>query len=943
MKLKYAVILIIFAFALVPVSAQIALYRPFTSFRVIRTNHFDIIFPQKSERSARYLATFADSVYEQMTSLLGIEVPGRIPVTFAPHTDMFNGYYHPLSNHIVLFDTPMDIEWSTFSHNLRGLFIHELVHAISLNSRSPSLRFMHRIFGNWTSPVFINASLFMIEGVSVSFESLDGTGRVNDPRFKQYLRQAVIEGEFLSPFQASGIFDRPIQPRGYFYIYGGFFSAWLQQNFGMEKYAHLWQAMGEDLHLSFSVYRSGFYRIFRRIYGIDFLEAWNAFRDTFAIDVEINNDEILPRQQRFFSEREQSIRGMAARGNELFFIDRTNRRIGIYDTAAGEMRSINTDPFVYDIDVSQDGRFLLLSSYRFIEDRAVAVATEHRTDNGRRTGRSFQGIYRARFFRSGIIGIASDLHNNKIVYEDFNGNREILLHGNQTLMFSGPQVIDDERIAVIVSRNGKRELWLFNYLTRELFRVEFYGEEEPDDRHWHYMRNLRAFGDKLFFSHNADNRMYKLAYIDLETMQAVFSGRDFSGGVFDPVPAGGNIYYHGSFVFTDRLLRFPEPANAVSGARKNLQMVRLDHQNYQAAQMVNFPQSDLPSRRYFALRYMSPFNFWFPLPLLRFSENNISLDGGGLASFITDPTDRNQIILLAYYDVPYRMAMIEHFSWQNTALGFPLTVNFSDSVVESTASRTFRRTSVTLDGSLLWSYGQWVYRVNIGGGFLRIADEPSVSWQSAYQWEETNSDFYVFGGLALSYRRMFLSLRGVSFTDSFEPRIDGVFGVRTATRFPMHFTFFGAYDPHGMDLHGGSSFSPLFANNALIEFSSPTGLSINWLGGGEMAVDLFSFEIQRHISHLYFNRFTGSLAFRNQIYDSMGHPQAEGIKLNDDLRLLQSMKLRLGMTMSFFPIIKNPPITIEPQVWGAWKFSNTIARQQNQWDWGFGLTVSALF
>ena len=200
--MKYRILLTLLFCALFPVSAQNALYRPFTSFRVIQTDHFDIIFPQESEPSARLLASYADRVYNQVSSLLGIEVRGRIPVTFTPHTDMFNGYYNLSFNHIVIFDTPMDIEWTTFANNLEGLFIHELTHAISLNTRSPFYSVVHRIFGNWVSPSLFNANRYMTEGVAISFESLNGTGRSNDPLAKQYLRQAIHEGKFLTPFQA---------------------------------------------------------------------------------------------------------------------------------------------------------------------------------------------------------------------------------------------------------------------------------------------------------------------------------------------------------------------------------------------------------------------------------------------------------------------------------------------------------------------------------------------------------------------------------------------------------------------------------------------------------------------------------------------------------------------------------------------------------------------
>jgi len=167
MRCKYFSILLVLL-VWVSAAANAQLFRPFASFRLIRTEYFDIIFPRESESSARLLASYADDVYRELRSLLGIGLPGRIPVTFAPHTDLFNGFYSPIpSPRIVLFDTPMDLEWTNFPDGLKGLFIHELAHAITMNTRGGIWRGLHRIFGNWSTPALWNAPLFMVEGVAI--------------------------------------------------------------------------------------------------------------------------------------------------------------------------------------------------------------------------------------------------------------------------------------------------------------------------------------------------------------------------------------------------------------------------------------------------------------------------------------------------------------------------------------------------------------------------------------------------------------------------------------------------------------------------------------------------------------------------------------------------------------------------------------------------------
>jgi hypothetical protein len=942
--LRARLALALFVFVSVSAYTQNSLFRPFTSFRVIQTEHFGIILPKESEPSARLLASYADGVYDHVSSLLGIDVRGRIPVSISPHTDMFNGYYNAFFNHIMLFDTPLDIEWTSFKNNLENLFLHELTHAVSLNSKSPYYNFMYRIFG-WAIPTYINAPQFMVEGVTVSFESLDGTGRANDPRIKQYLRQAVHEGKFLTPFQASGVFDRQIRPNGYWYEYGGLFSAWLQRVYGMEKYAELWREMGKASGFSFFVYRSGYYRIFKKVYGVDFLNAWSEFSASFALNgLETNGNELSSKKYSYFSEREYFIGGLAARGNSLYYIESSEAKIGVYDTVSGKTRTFNAATGVYDIDVSGDGKTMLLSGYSYVGDRAEAVVTEHRTKNGWKTGRAIKGLYKARYFRDGVIGIRSKLHNNCIVYEDFNGKSELLFTGNENLMFSGPQAVDNDRIAFVASREGKRELWLFNYVSRELYKIE---NTNDDNSFWAYMRGLCMSEGKLFFSYNSDDRMYKLGVIDLETMRAVLNGRDFSGGVFNPVSTDGEVYYLATYVSRNSLMRFPEPADSLSGNRIDLRLVQLDTQDFTTASvpLASMPSASVPpyagpSKPYISSLYMNPFRLWLPLPLLRTSQDEepiTRLDGGGILSIMADPTDRNLVYFLVYADVPYKMAMVDQFAWQNTTLGFPVTLKFSDKVME-TGNDTYRSTNVNLSGTLNWAGNQWNNHILLGGGYVRKA--VYEDGKRAYEWEETGSGFFAQTGLALSYRRASLQFSGASLTSAFEPRLDMVFHASARTRFPLGIALFGAYDKRGMDLHGVSNTfgSTSVEGLTLQEYGHPSGLDLLWLGGGEISLGIFSFEIQNHLSHLYFNRFFGTLSLRNQIYDSGGRPDAEGLEIND-LRLIQSLGLRLGIKTSFFPVVKIP-LSVEPFVFGAWQFSNVITGKGFVWFLHFGVSAS---
>jgi hypothetical protein len=338
---------------------------------------------------------------------------------------------------------------------------------------------------------------------------------------------------------------------------------------------------------------------------------------------------------------------------------------------------------------------------------------------------------------------------------------------------------------------------------------------------------------------------------------------------------------------------------------------------------------------------MNPFRFWLPIPLIRTSVSNngssISLDGGGILSYAADPAGRNLVTLVAYADIPYRMAMIDTFSWHNTGMGFPLTLSFSD-MAEDLGDSPRRLTSASLSGSFQRSAGQWRQGFSLGAGYSRRADYNGAL--SAYEWEESWSRFYITAGAGFSYRRLSLTATGISFADNFEPRVDAVFMASADTRFPLGFTLFGALDARGMNMHGVSNNygSQLTSPYALNEYMLPLDLSLNWIAGGEAAIGLFSFEIQKNLSHAYFNRFYCLLALRNQIYDGKGQPEAEGIMIND-LRLIQSLALKLGMKISFFPFVKYP-YYIEPYVYGAWKFSNTITGKGGLFSFGFNFGIN---
>ncbi|GHV76072.1 hypothetical protein AGMMS49942_08930 [Spirochaetia bacterium] len=946
---------------------QAQTFKPLTRLQVIKTAHFDIIYPAESERTARALEGFADALYDRVTTLLGIHEPKRIPVTITPHTEQFNGLtmFTPYM-HIILYDTPMSAEWTTYTNSLEGLFLHELVHAISISSRDKSWQPFHRIFGGWATPAILTAPMFMVEGVTVSFESLDGTGRSNDPLVKESLVQAIHEDAFLSPQQASGIYDLPPTGNAAYY-YGGLFNTWLQKTYGMEKYAELWASMGRDYRLSFWFYKTGYYYNFEKTYGRPLLEAWDEFKASLMLPgIEENSGGVVFNGP--FYNKKALIKGLASGGGKVFALDTVSHRLISYDPGSGKLKSHFFVAYPYDLAVSADGGRALVSSYRYNGDLAQAIVTEYDIRRGVKIGRPREGLYDAAYFRDGVVGLRATGHINTIVYGE-----EVLLRGSAELLYSNPTAVDDTWIVFTAVKRGRRELCLFNYETRDVYTLA--SDLEDDEERWRYIRGLTVSEGHILFSYDHDGGMYKLALLDLDAMTVVFSERDFSGGIFLPVMAGDEIYYRGAFTTWDALMRFPEAASALSGVRSSLRRKPWDEADLATAFPAAEPEPPVfstvaESRPYTGLSYLNPFRYWIPYPLIEtrmeggdFASFRFTKAGVGIFSMMSDPAARNQITLNAAFDALNLMGVFD-IRWQNTYFGFPLTLSFTDNL--NTSRSLWRRNTVTsLSGTLSHSLGVTGTRGFLLPGFgVRFTANDPLDSSYPYTWPYakplyvfsigagisnlTRSSWELFGG-GISFAAYGLyGLRDAAV--SYHPRVEGVLqtAFESIMPLPMRLRFFGAWDKNLMTLSGDSSVftDASFADFAPAEYDSAANVGMEWLAGGEAEVKLFSLEIQKSpstwflFSHLYFNRFFGTLAYRGAFYDDGGVSSAVGNQVGDTYRLTQSLLLRLGLTFSnaTIPLL---PVTLSFNVQGGWKISNLNDGNPNN-DFWVSLTLGTL-
>jgi hypothetical protein len=1005
-------------------SLEAQYFKPFTALKVIKTAHFDIIYPEESAQTAEALTGFADALYNRVTSLLNIYHPSRIPVVITPHTDQLNGLTMSLPyTGIILFDTVMEPERTSYRNNLEGLFLHELTHAISLSSRSEPLNVLRRIFGGWVYPVALNAPLFMVEGVTVSFESLDGSGRANDPLVRESLIQAVHENKFLTPFQSSGVYDLPPLSNAYYY-YGGLFSAWLQQKYGMEKYARLWESMGRDFRFSFWFYKTGIYYFFEQIYERPFLDAWNEFKESFRLNTIEENSTGTVYNGPFYRKK-VLISGLSSGGGKIFFLDQVERKVLSYDPKTQKIQTVlSADPYVYHLEASPDGATLLLSSYRHNGNLVHTVVTEYDTRRGWKTGRAWDGLYEGRYFRDGVLGIGSDRYINNIVYRPNRGRaEEVLLRGSAELVYINPVAVDDTWIAFIAAKRGKRELCLYNYDTKTVFTLK--TELEDDEERLKYIRNLGVSEGNILFAYNHDRGMYKLGSIALPPdfsrgsvalsaqtgsfslpAEVTFSEQDFSGGVFMPAMADGTVYYRGAFTTWNALMRFPEPAAPEKRAALTLVPWPQDLWNEAALGTTNAAldttnaaldttnaalsttnaatdaagntdrrnaensatESLFATGNYHALPYLNPLKYWIPYPLIRINQaalenenaslaDSISLDGAGIYTLMTDPARINLVGITAGFDARSLMGVF-NIQWINTWFGLPLNFTFQDDVDKSGSiwSIPVRTTRLGLSTALTRGIGGELVQFSLFPSFATNLTAPDTgNGLSPYTWDYGDPRFVFSLGLGLSSLTrlswevfgsgLALTVYGRYVTPSVNPftyRFEGALQAAFEPVLPLQFRLYGIWDENKMNLAG---FSRLYTTSTVSDLTpveySTSAYSLKWLTGGEAEVKLFSLEIQRNLSHIYYNRLFSTLAYRGGLYDYGGKENAAaGQLLWNDYRLTQSLILRLGLTFSF-AVIPAFPGSLTLYTSGILKISNMFDDNPAN-DYAIGIYFSGL-
>lgn len=532
---------------LLPISAERA-----DRLSVIKTAYFDFIFPAASAESAAYLAAHADALADDICRQLDTSMKGRLPVYLNPDIQTVNAYFSPYpANHIVLYDiSPTDGSLGGNSDSLLKIFAHELTHAVSLNIRTPFGQFLSDIFGD---PLSVNLLLTMpmsfLEGVTVSFESQDGEGRMNDPLTRHFFMQDKIEGKFQSWKDTAGA--RDIYPgRESAYLYGGAFSTWLQKNYGMEKYAELWHRGSR-----FNPF-TGYLQIrFAQVYGLRLADAWAAFADSIAVPSDIQNN------ASFVPGTGDGIYSCLASGADgIAWFDRNRSGVFFRKHDGTVTKLFDADASLNRLSFSSDGKLLLVSDARFSGAGIAARVRIFSIEGERFLAQSWTGLRDASFAGSSSLVCAVMVNSQQsdlILFELTRPDEQRILltagTGREFHAIYNPVFAGAGQIACLAANGLDRRIFLIDTVTGTVRKI---GIDAAVQAIRFLESSVSSKGTVLSFSWAGKDGLYRGALYYPETGSLFLQSPDFSGGVFYPVveSATGQVVYVASFSGADRLM-----------------------------------------------------------------------------------------------------------------------------------------------------------------------------------------------------------------------------------------------------------------------------------------------------------------------------------------------------------------------------------------------------
>ena len=558
--------------------------------RHVKTQWFDIIYPEACQETARLFYQNVDEIYDQVTAQYGMTPQFKMPIIITPSVEEFNAYWTCTPyNHITIYDTSISgvDELNVFSETLLSVFRHELTHAVTYNMKNPFWNGVTKIFGDPAVLGMLSISSGMAEGATVASESAGGEGRLNDEYAKHYVKQAKLEGKFPSYYDVIGSGDKV--PTGDYYYFNGAFHQWLQENYGMQAYADFWYNLVNVKSLTVE-------GAFRKAFGIKLKKAWKAFEASYQVpeipgnplDTGLVSDFFASNSQKYsilnkagsyyhsLTASDKWIAWIDSFGSKIQYVDvgdlgngsksAEKNALGGENAASGgknpkiKSKTLFSFSGLSTISLSKDGRFMAISYYTESTSGAKSKVGIYDTE----TKKTFT-VNESSLKDSAIIQASGDYYlvadkyassqdNIFIAKLDFDENGKISGLSDEKIISQGQNILHSDFKQFGVNRFAcvKKSGLNFSICIYDLSGQVFAEYQMPHEKM--AIRSLSVYGDDLYFSWASSGIMPRLGKLSLATGDFYLSDQDFSGGIYEPLCLGDRILYVGKFYRQNRLL-----------------------------------------------------------------------------------------------------------------------------------------------------------------------------------------------------------------------------------------------------------------------------------------------------------------------------------------------------------------------------------------------------
>jgi hypothetical protein len=467
---------------------------------VLSTRYFDIIYDEeKSAVTATELSTYADDVYTNICTYLGMDIwMKHIPLVIVAPSDTENAYQTnaPYAK-ILIYDQPFP-SLGYWKDTLRGVFTHETFHLVSLNMKGPFLRSIGSVLGDPYTPVYLSLSRSVIEGSAVLYESEGGEGRLNSPLQMAKLLQAKAEGKFpVSYLDITGI--RDTRPTGDLtYLFGGAWLKFVRDMYGMEAYrAFLKDCNTMLLPVDFTVW-------FHKRFGVWPERTWGLFSASVPTISVVQGTDPL-----------------AGYGDEV--LDSNGRDLLSLESIPGNLllngKKISSDETVRGASVNADGSSVLML-ITDTDDRYRVRLWKH----GSWKTLGVKHVREAMFAGEDVVLLTQNSGEETLVFCDAMGvvQREIPLPADLSLR--SLDVLGDGRLLALARWNGKGQF----VLLLDVLDGSFVRYPVPDGVE---VGSVRTGKDGILLTWAKMGTLSRLAVLNIQDGLVRWQEQDVLGGI----------------------------------------------------------------------------------------------------------------------------------------------------------------------------------------------------------------------------------------------------------------------------------------------------------------------------------------------------------------------------------------------------------------------------